>query len=90
MQRADAKRSAARIARHAQRIHDAKAGGCVDCGASRHLHALHFHHVDPATKRYTVAVMTNASEATFAAEVAKCVVLCELCHINRHRAMRSA
>jgi hypothetical protein len=29
--------------------------------------ALHFHHVDPATKRYEVAVMASSSDATLAA-----------------------
>jgi transposase len=60
----------------------ADAGGCcVLCGYDRCLGALHFHHLDPAQKRLSVAYggVTLAIEA-LRAEVQKCVLLCSNCH----------
>ncbi|MFL5906373.1 MAG: helix-turn-helix domain-containing protein [Solirubrobacterales bacterium] len=59
-----------------------RAGGrCVICGYDRHPGALHFHHVDPATKSFVLSrhgVTRSYSEAT--AEADKCVLLCANCH----------
>ena len=82
MRRADAARCARRVSAHRERIAASFVGGCVDCGSHDNLH---HHHLEPATKRYTVAVMTNASEATFKTELAKCIVVCADCHKERHR-----
>lgn len=60
----------------------AEAGGrCVLCGYDRHVGALQFHHVDPATKRFTLAGGGLArSLASAREEAAKCVLLCANCH----------
>jgi 5-methylcytosine-specific restriction endonuclease McrA len=59
-----------------------RAGGrCVLCGYDRHPAALQFHHVDPATKSFTLSrqgVTRSFSEA--AAEADRCVLLCGNCH----------
>jgi hypothetical protein len=59
-----------------------RAGGrCVLCGYDRHPAALHFHHIDPATKSFILSrqgVTRSFSEAT--AEADKCVLLCGNCH----------
>lgn len=68
-------------ARHPARLAAALLSGCVDCGAA----GVHFHHLDPSTKRYNVSEMNTSSAVTFAAEIAKCVVLCNACHRERHR-----
>lgn len=60
----------------------AEAGGrCLLCGYDRCPAALHFHHVDPATKSFAIAGLGNArSLAAARAEARKCVVLCANCH----------
>jgi transposase len=60
----------------------AEAGGrCAICGYARHPAALHFHHVDPATKSFGLGVrgITRSIER-LRAEAAKCVLLCANCH----------
>lgn len=60
----------------------AEAGGaCAICGYSRHPSALHFHHVDPATKEFALSQegITRSLERA-RAEARKCVLLCANCH----------
>lgn len=73
--------------RHVERLAQARSGGCVDCGSTENLH---LHHIDPTTKLYNVARMVGHSDRTFWAEVAKCVALCQDCHVERHRVMEVA
>jgi len=63
-----------------------KARGCTDCGTTEGK--LHFHHVDPSTKLFSIALGAGRSLATLLAELDKCVVLCEPCHLERHRKAR--
>jgi transposase len=60
----------------------AEAGGCCAlCGYADSPGALHFHHVDPATKSFSVGYTgVTRSLAKARAEVAKCVLLCARCH----------
>ena len=60
----------------------AEAGGrCRLCGYDRCVAALHFHHVDPETKSFSLAVTgVTRSLAAARAEARKCVVLCANCH----------
>ena len=60
----------------------AEAGGCcVLCGYSESPGALQFHHVDPATKSFSLgAAGLTRSLAKARAEAAKCVLLCARCH----------
>ena len=60
----------------------AEAGGCcVLCGYGENVGALHFHHVDPATKAFALGVTgVTRSLAKARAEAAKCVLLCARCH----------
>jgi hypothetical protein len=62
----------------------AEAGGrCILCGYDRCVRALEFHHVDPATKRFGVALRGVARSLERArAEAAKCVLLCSNCHME--------
>jgi transposase len=59
-----------------------EAGGkCVLCGYARHLAALQFHHVDPATKSFGLGVRgITRSIARLREEASKCVLLCANCH----------
>jgi len=60
----------------------AEAGGrCVRCGYDTCEAALHFHHLDPSTKRFSLATAgVTYSLARARAEVVKCALLCANCH----------
>jgi hypothetical protein len=65
-------------------------GACTRCGYARSLAALHFHHLDPATKSFTLAARgVSRSLAAARAEVAKCVLLCANCHAEVEEAAAS-
>jgi transposase len=59
-----------------------EAGGCcLICGFAQYIGALHFHHVDPASKRFSVSrdgVTRSLRRAR--EEAGKCVLLCANCH----------
>lgn len=56
-------------------------GACQRCGYSRCIAALHFHHVDPASKQFSIAAEgATRSIRAARAEAAKCVLLCGNCH----------
>lgn len=59
-----------------------EAGGrCILCGYARCLRALSFHHVDPTTKSFGIALNGSARALARAREEArKCVLLCSNCH----------
>lgn len=73
------------VARRRRRVKEilvAEAGGCCRiCGYSQSIHALGFHHRDPARKEFGIAMggITRAIE-TVRAEVKKCILLCANCH----------
>ena len=56
-------------------------GSCVVCGFSEYMGALHFHHVDPARKAFSVSREgVTRSLARAREEANKCVLLCANCH----------
>jgi transposase len=60
---------------------DEAGGACALCGYDRCIGALHFHHRDPAEKRFALSVRGAARSLDEArAEAAKCVLLCSNCH----------
>jgi transposase len=74
-----------RVSRRRRRIKlilVAEAGGrCALCGYDRCVAALHFHHVDPSTKRFHLSMQgATRSLASARAEMAKCALLCASCH----------
>jgi hypothetical protein len=60
----------------------AEAGGsCALCGYDRCLAALQFHHVDPSTKDFALAMFgLSRSLERMRAGARKCVLLCANCH----------
>ncbi len=70
--------------RKVKRILVAEAGGrCQICGYDRAVGALQFHHVEPATKRFSLAQKGHTvGIQTARAEAAKCVLLCANCHVE--------
>ena len=68
--------------RRVKRILVAEAGGrCLLCGYDRHPAALEFHHLDPSTKSFNLALrgVTRRIDE-LRAEARKCVLLCANCH----------
>jgi transposase-like protein len=64
-----------------QLLLDEAGGSCVVCGYDRCPAALHFHHLDPETKSFGLALTgVTLSIAAARAEASKCVVLCANCH----------
>jgi transposase-like protein len=74
----------ARRRRQIKRLLVAEAGGrCARCGYDRCLRALEFHHVDPATKEFGIALHgLTRSLRRARIEAAKCVLLCSNCHME--------
>lgn len=73
------------VARRRQRVKAilvSEAGGrCVVCGYADYVGALEFHHVDRATKEFSIgAAGVTRSLARARAEAQKCVLLCARCH----------
>lgn len=68
--------------RNVKRVLIAEAGGrCRLCGYDRSPAALQFHHLDPATKDYSLSHQgVTRSLARARAEAKKCVLLCANCH----------
>jgi hypothetical protein len=58
---------------------------CEECGESDPA-CLHFHHVDPTTKRFDIgeAASLGRSKQVILDELAKCRALCANCHLKHH------
>jgi transposase len=64
-----------------RRLVERAGGKCELCGYNDHLAALHFHHVDPASKAFSISREgTTRSYAEVEAEADKCVLVCANCH----------
>lgn len=55
-------------------------GCCAVCGYDRCVGNLHFHHVDPATRAFSMATGGGLSIAAYREEALKCVLVCANCH----------
>jgi hypothetical protein len=68
------------------RLIEVAGGCCVLCGYDKHPAALHFHHLDPDQKRYTLSRAGHTRKFAEALEEArKCVLLCANCHAEVER-----
>ena len=61
-----------------------KGGQCEKCGYNKSQAALHFHHIDPATKSFSIASRQSCSFEELKAELDKCIMLCANCHAEEH------
>jgi len=61
-----------------------KGNMCQRCGYSRCIAALHFHHLVPETKSFSLSSARNKSWAAVLTELDKCVLLCANCHTEEH------
>jgi transposase len=65
------------------RAYELLGGKCRDCGESD-IFKLHFHHIDPDEKEFTISQFKNKPWEAYEAEVNKCVLLCANCHMIHH------
>ena len=56
---------------------------CQRCGLEEKLRSLHFHHIDPKTKRFAVTGKAASFKETLV-ESLFCNYLCEPCHYDEH------
>jgi hypothetical protein len=61
-----------------------KGGYCIVCGYKKCTRALHFHHLDPSSKDFTVSSGHTRSWEKMKIELDKCVLLCSNCHSEVH------
>ena len=61
-------------------------GGCSDCGYNENLAALHFHHLDSASKLFKLdhRMLSNRKWDSISKEAEKCILLCANCHATTH------
>jgi hypothetical protein len=73
-----------RVTRRHQKLRrllvDEAGGCCAVCGYKRCIINLHFHHVDPTTKSFSMSMARGKSIAAYRAEAEKCVLVCANCH----------
>lgn len=63
-------------------------GKCSECGYSKCQEALHFHHIDPSSKKFAISsVRASISEKELEEELNKCKLLCANCHTEEHYKM---
>jgi len=68
-----------------QKCVEYKGGECEECKYNTYIGALEFHHIDPLTKKFTLATrkLTSFSEE-IKQELDKCLMLCSNCHREAH------
>jgi len=73
-----------------KKLVDAAGGCCVNCGYSKSLHALDFHHTGRDKEHVLSGILLKASGKNGSylpvalEEAAKCVLLCSNCHRELH------
>lgn len=63
-----------------QLIQEFKKVPCADCGQSFPPYCMDFDHRDPSQKSFTIARVCAYGRAKLLAEIAKCDVVCAVCH----------
>ena len=57
-------------------------GKCTQCGYDKYISLLHFHHLDPTKKEFTIAHDKPLDKMR--EEAKKCILLCSRCHGEAH------
>jgi 5-methylcytosine-specific restriction endonuclease McrA len=65
---------------------ESKGGKCQICGYNKSINALHFHHLDPNEKDFTISGKSVSFEK-LKKEVDKCVLVCSNCHSEIHEGL---
>lgn len=61
-----------------------KGGKCQTCGYDKCKKSMHFHHVDPSLKDFTISGAHARSWNKIKAELDKCILVCSNCHGEIH------
>lgn len=64
-----------------------KGGKCVECGYSKCVDALEFHHTDDSTKEFEISGNNRKPLDFIKSELDKCILLCSNCHKEKHEKM---
>ena len=67
-----------------------KGNACHDCKRSFPYPAYDFHHLDPTSKDMDWNKMRLVTDQKLKEELAKCVLLCAVCHRMRHHMSQDA
>lgn len=61
-------------------------GKCSSCGYDKNFAALHFHHIDPTTKKFNLDInnLNKKKEEEVLCELDKCIILCANYHAEHH------
>jgi hypothetical protein len=63
-----------------------KGGKCENCGYSKYIGALDFHHKDPSQKDFNISkVKLRKFDRSIKKELDKCSILCANCHREEHQ-----
>lgn len=81
----DRRRELNRLAnvRKAVYVKDLKNAPCTDCGKTYEHYQMDFDHLDGSTKLFGIAQFKNYSWEQLKTEIAKCELVCCLCHRTR-------
>jgi DNA-binding CsgD family transcriptional regulator len=64
---------------------DYKGGACVCCGYNKSVRSMHFHHIDPTQKDFSIGGNgATRSWEKIKTELDKCVLVCSNCHGEIH------
>lgn len=69
-------------------IREKKGNTCSRCKGRFSSESLHYHHLDPATKKFELSSAGARSKECVLAEIDKCVPVCNSCHRAIHKAMK--
>ena len=67
-----------------QYLIDYKGGKCQICGYNKSNWALHFHHINPNEKDFTISEKHTTKLDSYIKEINKCILLCSNCHAEIH------
>jgi 5-methylcytosine-specific restriction endonuclease McrA len=64
--------------------HALKVNGCAICGYDKCKRALHFHHINPKDKKFSIVIDNIRRKKTndMVNELNKCILLCSNCHME--------
>lgn len=63
-----------------------KGGKCEICGYNKSINALHFHHLNPKEKDFSISGKSLSFEK-LKTEVEKCILVCSNCHSEIHEGL---
>lgn len=69
--------------RHEELLRQLKSNPCVDCGGVFPWYCMDFDHRDSASKKAPVSRLRSTSKRLLLEEVAKCDLVCAICHRKR-------